>query len=317
MSSPSSYDEWHCRSENCDVEYDSFKSLSVHHRFNHEGRPEEVMQEALQAFAEELGHTPTIKEMDSEGPLTSGSYTNLYSTWGLALRDAGLEPNKESYIDEERLIDALQNLAEEIGHSPRQKNMCQQGPFGTYPYMRNFGCWNEALKEAGLEVNREVSNDVSKEKLIQELKRVAEEIGEVPSYAQMDEESQYSSGVYQNYFECWNEAVREAGYEPFTRNLPPFTRRNFYGPNWREQREKALERDRYKCVICSMSNEAHSVSYGQSLHVHHMKPMQKFEPFDGPEDPKYEEANRLSNLMTLCNPCHHRWEGVELQRPDA
>jgi len=77
---------------------------------------------------------------------------------------------------------------------------------------------------------------------------------------------------------------------------------NPYGPEYREQREKALERDSYRCQICGMSHEEHHEKYDRDLHVHHIKPLRTF------ESPK--EANKLDNLMTLCASCHAEWEGI-------
>lgn len=87
-----------------------------------------------------------------------------------------------------------------------------------------------------------------------------------------------------------------------------------YGLNWREQREKRLERDDYQCVICGKSNGEEKEMLGQELQVHHIQKARKFEVRDGQID--YERANRLENLLTLCCKCHHRWEGIPL-RPEV
>lgn len=70
----------------------------------------------------------------------------------------------------------------------------------------------------------------------------------------------------------------------------------YYGPNWYEQRRRARKRDGYVCRKCGLSDEDHSEEYGKSLHVHHITKFRKFED--------YEEANRITNLLTLCRPCH-------------
>lgn len=63
----------------------------------------------------------------------------------------------------------------------------------------------------------------------------------------------------------------------------------YRGPNWQEQRQKALKRDKSCCQDCdSQSN----------LHVHHIIPFRKF------SKEQYIEANKLLNLVTLCNSCH-------------
>ena len=69
---------------------------------------------------------------------------------------------------------------------------------------------------------------------------------------------------------------------------------NNYGPNWRQQRERARARDEYRCQVCGTpeTDRAH--------HVHHKTPFRSFS--------SYEQANQLSNLITVCPTCHHRIE---------
>lgn len=70
----------------------------------------------------------------------------------------------------------------------------------------------------------------------------------------------------------------------------------YYGPNWPEQRRKALERDGYVCRKCGKFQ-----GYKNPC-VHHIKPFREF----GRES--YEGANDLENLITLCVSCHIKTE---------
>lgn len=78
------------------------------------------------------------------------------------------------------------------------------------------------------------------------------------------------------------------------------------GPNWGHQSRKALRRDGYRCQICGQKVGRKKHDYG----IHHIKP---FREFDG----DYENANRLSNLITLCRACHGKveWGTVACPRP--
>lgn len=78
----------------------------------------------------------------------------------------------------------------------------------------------------------------------------------------------------------------------------------FYGPNWRIQRQKALNRDNYACQACGMTDEAHRDRYGSGLHVHHIVRKEAFRRDDGSLD--HECANELSNLATLCYEHHNQ-----------
>ncbi len=72
----------------------------------------------------------------------------------------------------------------------------------------------------------------------------------------------------------------------------------WYGANWKAQRDAAKLRDRHTCQDCGLTQMA----YGRALEVHHVV---RFLDFDTPED-----ANVLSNLRTLCRPCHRKADAV-------
>jgi predicted transcriptional regulator/5-methylcytosine-specific restriction endonuclease McrA len=70
----------------------------------------------------------------------------------------------------------------------------------------------------------------------------------------------------------------------------------FRGENWDEQRQKALERDKYTCQRCSLSRREIQQKKLLGLDVHHIRPYHLFS--------HYVEANKLENLKTLCRICH-------------
>lgn len=79
-------------------------------------------------------------------------------------------------------------------------------------------------------------------------------------------------------------------------------RPNDYGPNWQEQRQKALERDGHRCRTCGAKARP-----GQGLHIHHIRPFREYNYIPG-ENEAYIQANELENLVTLCPSCHRRAE---------
>lgn len=89
------------------------------------------------------------------------------------------------------------------------------------------------------------------------------------------------------------------GYEPY------------YGPNWEEQRRKAITRDQCRCQWCGDT----PLDLGKEPSVHHIKRLGWFqENYDEPE--WYEQGNDLDNLITLCPEHHQKVEGWSL-RPDT
>lgn len=67
----------------------------------------------------------------------------------------------------------------------------------------------------------------------------------------------------------------------------------YRGRGWLEQRKKAVERDNGTCQECGKV-------VGESISVHHIKPYREFSSPD--------EANRLENLICLCQACHMKHE---------
>jgi len=65
---------------------------------------------------------------------------------------------------------------------------------------------------------------------------------------------------------------------------------------WKPYRNKALERDKNRCVDCGMTNKFHLETYGKSLHVHHIIPY------------RISKDNSIRNLVTLCVNCHMKRE---------
>lgn len=74
-----------------------------------------------------------------------------------------------------------------------------------------------------------------------------------------------------------------------------------YGPGWRRTRERTLERDDYRCVLCGATRE----ELGRNPDVHHLVPVRRFV-----ETPvtTVRDAHYLGNLASLCIACHRRAE---------
>jgi transposase-like protein len=79
-----------------------------------------------------------------------------------------------------------------------------------------------------------------------------------------------------------------------------------YGPGWtKKKRETVRKRDGFECQGCGMSNQECKEKFGMKLHVHHIIPAREF------EDP--ERRNDIDNLVSLCQICHRKWEGIPLK----
>lgn len=70
------------------------------------------------------------------------------------------------------------------------------------------------------------------------------------------------------------------------------------GPNWPQQRDRARQRDRYRCRRCGAQERPR-----RQHHVHHVVPFRDFGWVPG-QNENYIRANKLDNLITLCPVCH-------------
>lgn len=119
----------------------------------------------------------------------------------------------------EELLEGIRELADELGRVPTRKDMAENGDASGSIYSKRFDSWNEALRLAGFEPNHRVN--VSMNEVLDEVHRLKDELGRVPTSKDMDREGEFSSRIYRSRFGTWNKALREVGYEPLKRrNIP-------------------------------------------------------------------------------------------------
>jgi len=122
-------------------------------------------------------------------------------------------------LQDDDLIEELQRLGDELGQTPRAPQMNEHGRYDATTYVNHFGSWNEALESAGFEP-RNQGSELSEVELIDELQRLADELGSKPTFKEMEEHGKYSSVTYLNRFGSWNEALEAAGYGLRSNKIP-------------------------------------------------------------------------------------------------
>jgi hypothetical protein len=270
--------------------------------------PKAAVREDIRRVAEKLGKVPTRNEYAEHGEYSGWVAEKKFGTWTEAREAAGLEggPTKNTYVNETEVVRELRRVANKLGESPSQPQYNEHGQYSHQIAYERFGSWNAALEAAGLETERD--DRTPNEKLLASIRAVAETVDGVPSQTDYHEHGEHGVSVLQRRFGSWSQAVKEAGYEPRTVG-PACGEENpawaggygdYYGPNWNTQRERALERDGHECAACGCSEQEHREEWGAGLEVHHIRPARLFDDF--------ERMNRLENLVTLCMPCHHRYE---------
>jgi hypothetical protein len=170
---------------------------------------EEELRDELRRLASELGHVPTVEEMNAEGEYWASTYRNRFGSWADAVEAAGFDSEKTgSAISPGTLLEELRRLGDELGKRPTVREMDEKGEFGSRTYVRTFQSWNHALEEAGFDLDEELT----REDLIRDLRHLKQELGKRPTLREMNEKGPHSHTTYVKEFGSWSGAL-EAAFE--------------------------------------------------------------------------------------------------------
>jgi len=174
---------------------------------------EEELLEELGELADELEKIPTTTDMDDHGEPMAATYYEHFESWSDAVEQAGLDSSNLSSRppSDTELLDALEDLAAELGDRPTAREMRAQGEYSVDVYQDRFGSWSDALETAGIEESPQYR--LSEEELFDALQALADDLGETPSVNQMINQGEYSASVYKTRFGSWNDAIQAAGLE--------------------------------------------------------------------------------------------------------
>lgn len=172
--------------------------------------PKDDLLEELQRVAGEIGEAPSAAEMNEHGRYWASTYRRRFDSWNEALQAAGLEPTEPSDpVDEDDLLAELRRLEAELDEPPSMTEMDEEGAYSPNTYVRRFGSWSEAIAAAGFE-SAPSPGETTDEELLEELHRLADELGHKPSYSEMNNEGDYAGATYQRHFGSWSAALAEA-----------------------------------------------------------------------------------------------------------
>lgn len=172
----------------------------------------ELLQD-IQRVKDELNDIPTIQKYDERGTYSSSTVIKRFNRWTNALKKAGYSPSSFQISDRELLGD-IRQVSEIVGDTPTMSDYKEHGEYDESTAMDRFGSWNSAVSEAGFEPNTKPTD----QDLLNDIQRVVEIIGEAPSQSEYNDYGNYSASYIERRFDSWNDAISEAGYEPYTRN---------------------------------------------------------------------------------------------------
>lgn len=136
----------------------------------------------LQACAERLGRSPTMREFAADEQTTVHPQTVIehFGSWNAAKRAAGLVPRR--FATREELLGLLRELGERLGRPPTARDIDEHK--GRLPskslYWHTFGSLTNALREAGFDVP---VGEERLERAVEQGTAMARELGRLPKFA--------------------------------------------------------------------------------------------------------------------------------------
>ena len=115
-----------------------------------------------------------------------------------------------AYSDEVLLAE-IRRVATRIDSdgAPSRREFDRHAEMASSTVIEQFGSWNTAIEEAGFGPNTD-SEKIPRAELIDELHRLRDTVGQIPTGDQMDEQGEYAYITYYERFGSWTEALEEA-----------------------------------------------------------------------------------------------------------
>lgn len=117
-----------------------------------------------------------------------------------------------TYSDEE-LLAAIDQLAEKHGRAPTLQELRTETKYSGRVFFSRFGSWRDALEAAGYD-SRPPQEAISKRDLVEELRRLGDDLDKRPTFREMDAEGAYDPTTYIREFGSWNAALEAADFDP-------------------------------------------------------------------------------------------------------
>jgi hypothetical protein len=136
----------------------------------------------LQACAERLGKSPTMREFAADKQTTVHPQTVIehFGSWNAAKRAAGLVPRR--FATRAELLGLLRELGDELGRPPTARDIDEHK--GKLPskslYWHTFGSLTNALREAGFDIP---VGEERLERAIEQGAAMARTLGRLPKFA--------------------------------------------------------------------------------------------------------------------------------------
>jgi 5-methylcytosine-specific restriction endonuclease McrA len=108
-----------------------------------------LLQDLLRVARAQGTNTLTYQQYKTTGQYYPSIYLRRFGTWNNALTLAGLQPTRITNIPAPHLLDNITQLWKKLGRQPALSDLVPpHSRYGRKPYIRTFGKWSEALRQA-------------------------------------------------------------------------------------------------------------------------------------------------------------------------
>lgn len=123
-----------------------------------------------------------------------------------------MNDNPSTSSDEpDQLLTVLRRITDDLDRAPTPEEINEQTEYTIAKYADEFGSWGRALSEADLSPPPGLR--LPDEQLLDELRRLADELEKAPAQQDMTKHGYHGSETYVNRFGSWSKAIEAAGLD--------------------------------------------------------------------------------------------------------
>lgn len=181
--------------------------------------------EELKRVKRKLNNVPTVRSFKKNSKISTWQYTVYFKSWNKALEAAGFSLREEgrekrTTATKEEIIEGLSKIKENKKGFVNFKTFNAVTGISHRSVQNVFGSWGNVLKHYTKEEKRV---KYTTEKLIEELQRVANDLGESPYKHEFGERSKLSIKPYLLRFGSWGNALESAGLKRTVKEFKRYT----------------------------------------------------------------------------------------------
>jgi superfamily II DNA or RNA helicase len=187
----------------------------------------EVLIKEYHDLKKKLGHQPTKIEIDNFAQYSSASYQTYFGTWKKFLASIGeikLYSNYDELLSkrkkkrkkgvrratDEELIADYHRVKNILGRQPTRNEYQKNGEYASGTILNRWGSWSDFLTILG-DASEYQNSNFSEDELIENYKRVRDELGKIPTIKQLKELGKVGIHHYQRCFGSYKEFLKQIG----------------------------------------------------------------------------------------------------------